>query len=115
MLHITTIAFLFAALAAALVAGKGDLEKITHKVFFDVEMDGEPAGRVVMGLFGGSCRERFIFVINIVQYLMQSSFVISTRHFFFNCQCPHTHMNTYMMHNFTHNCIYTQTLFNPND
>eukprot|EP00250_Pteridium_aquilinum_P004797 c14997_g1_i1 orf=188-808(+) len=28
------------------------LEEITHKVFFDVEIDGKPAGRVVMGLFG---------------------------------------------------------------
>jgi len=27
-------------------------EKITHKVYFDVEMDGKPAGRIVMGLFG---------------------------------------------------------------
>ncbi|GAX84361.1 hypothetical protein CEUSTIGMA_g11783.t1 [Chlamydomonas eustigma] len=27
-------------------------EEITHKVFFDIEIDGAPAGRVVMGLFG---------------------------------------------------------------
>lgn len=27
-------------------------EKITNKVYFDVEMDGKPAGRIVMGLFG---------------------------------------------------------------
>lgn len=25
---------------------------VTHKVFFDVEIDGKPAGRIVMGLFG---------------------------------------------------------------
>ncbi|OUZ99092.1 Cyclophilin-like peptidyl-prolyl cis-trans isomerase domain [Macleaya cordata] len=28
------------------------LKEVTHKVFFDVEIDGKPAGRVVMGLFG---------------------------------------------------------------
>ena len=26
--------------------------KITDKVFFDVTIDGEPAGRIVMGLYG---------------------------------------------------------------
>eukprot|EP00591_Stephanopyxis_turris_P006813 CAMPEP_0195516570 /NCGR_PEP_ID=MMETSP0794_2-20130614/7759_1 /TAXON_ID=515487 /ORGANISM="Stephanopyxis turris, Strain CCMP 815" /LENGTH=199 /DNA_ID=CAMNT_0040645199 /DNA_START=55 /DNA_END=654 /DNA_ORIENTATION=+ len=29
-----------------------DLEKITSKVFFDIEIEGESGGRVVMGLFG---------------------------------------------------------------
>ncbi|MCO5563057.1 hypothetical protein L7F22_016693 [Adiantum nelumboides] len=29
-------------------------EEITHKVFFDVEVDGKPAGRVVMGLYGNT-------------------------------------------------------------
>ena len=29
-----------------------DLEKVTSKVFFDVEIDGAAAGRIVMGLFG---------------------------------------------------------------
>ncbi|CAN1282317.1 Peptidyl-prolyl cis-trans isomerase CYP20-1 [Linum perenne] len=28
------------------------LKEITHKVFFDVEIDGKPAGRITMGLFG---------------------------------------------------------------
>ncbi|KAJ1399243.1 Bet v 7-like protein [Ochromonadaceae sp. CCMP2298] len=28
------------------------METVTSKVFFDVEMDGQPAGRIVMGLFG---------------------------------------------------------------
>eukprot|EP00741_Cyanophora_paradoxa_P009842 tig00001636_g9533.t2 len=35
-------------------SGGGDLEKITHKVFFDVEIDGQKAGRIVMGLFGNT-------------------------------------------------------------
>lgn len=34
------------------VQAKGDLEKVTQKVYFDVEIGGESAGRVVMGLFG---------------------------------------------------------------
>lgn len=37
-------------IATAVVAK--NLEAVTSKVFFDVEIGGEPAGRVVMGLFG---------------------------------------------------------------
>ncbi|XP_061376619.1 peptidyl-prolyl cis-trans isomerase CYP19-4-like [Gastrolobium bilobum] len=29
-----------------------DLEDVTHKVYFDIEIDGKLAGRIVMGLFG---------------------------------------------------------------
>ncbi|KAJ9565306.1 hypothetical protein OSB04_001272 [Centaurea solstitialis] len=29
-----------------------DLKEVTHKVFFDVEIAGKPAGRIVFGLFG---------------------------------------------------------------
>ncbi|XP_066377193.1 peptidyl-prolyl cis-trans isomerase CYP19-4-like [Miscanthus floridulus] len=29
-----------------------DLTKITSKVFFDIQIDGKPAGRIVIGLFG---------------------------------------------------------------
>ncbi|KAJ4875196.1 Peptidyl-prolyl cis-trans isomerase CYP20-1 [Raphanus sativus] len=31
---------------------KENLKEITHKVFFDVEIDGKEAGRIVMGLYG---------------------------------------------------------------
>lgn len=29
-----------------------DLEGLTHKVYFDIEISGKPSGRIVMGLFG---------------------------------------------------------------
>ena len=45
-----TITFLVVLLCVAAVAA--DLETITSSVFFDVEIDGKPAGRVTMGLFG---------------------------------------------------------------
>eukprot|EP00249_Psilotum_nudum_P000506 c12292_g1_i1 orf=245-871(-) len=31
---------------------KEDLEEITHKVYFDIEIDGQRWGRIIMGLFG---------------------------------------------------------------
>ncbi|KAJ9553407.1 hypothetical protein OSB04_017452 [Centaurea solstitialis] len=31
---------------------EGDLDEVTHRVYFDVEVDGKPIGRIVMGLFG---------------------------------------------------------------
>ncbi|XP_048420530.1 peptidyl-prolyl cis-trans isomerase CYP19-4-like [Pyrus x bretschneideri] len=31
---------------------KEDLKEVTHKVYFDVEISGKPAGQVVIGLFG---------------------------------------------------------------
>ncbi|OEL17913.1 Peptidyl-prolyl cis-trans isomerase CYP19-4 [Dichanthelium oligosanthes] len=30
----------------------GDLTKVTAKTFFDIRIDGKPAGRIVLGLFG---------------------------------------------------------------
>lgn len=30
------------------------LDTVTHKVFFDIEIDGQPTGRVVFGLFGNT-------------------------------------------------------------
>ena len=54
--------FAFAALFSSVSAGKTatpysgnpDEEKITEKVFFDVSIDGKPAGRFVFGLFGAT-------------------------------------------------------------
>ncbi|CAL9177652.1 unnamed protein product [Musa hybrid cultivar] len=31
---------------------KGSSKEVSHKVYFDVEIGGKPAGRIVMGLFG---------------------------------------------------------------
>jgi len=39
-------------LSLALLLVNAKKPKITHSVFFDVEMDGKPAGRIVMGLYG---------------------------------------------------------------
>jgi len=38
-------------LAIAMVAAS-EMEKVTSKVFFDIEINGKSAGRIVMGLFG---------------------------------------------------------------
>ncbi|KAG0484754.1 hypothetical protein HPP92_008650 [Vanilla planifolia] len=46
------IVFLFAMIVIAQAKPAEDLKEVTHKVFFDVDIDGKPAGRVVMGLFG---------------------------------------------------------------
>ncbi|PRQ59435.1 putative peptidylprolyl isomerase [Rosa chinensis] len=35
-----------------IVEESDDLEQVTHQVFFDIEIDGKPIGRIVMGLFG---------------------------------------------------------------
>jgi peptidyl-prolyl cis-trans isomerase B (cyclophilin B) len=48
LMLILTVTFLFLAQTAS--AAKGP--KITHKVYFDIEQDGESMGRIVMGLYG---------------------------------------------------------------
>ncbi|XP_066369244.1 uncharacterized protein [Miscanthus floridulus] len=40
------------ALAQAQGGSAADLEKVTAKTFFDIQIDGKPAGRIVLGLFG---------------------------------------------------------------
>ena len=43
---------LFAALFACVFAET--LDTVTEKVFFDITIDGEPAGRIVFGMFGNT-------------------------------------------------------------
>lgn len=49
---VAAIAILFPAWATAQEQKKAADAEVTHKVFFDIEIDGEPAGRIVLGLFG---------------------------------------------------------------
>jgi hypothetical protein len=42
--------------AISVYAKGGNLEKVTNTVYFDVTIDGEPAGRILIGLFGETVR-----------------------------------------------------------
>ena len=46
---LTLVISSFCSLALAKDAAEGE---VTHKVFFDIEIDGKKAGRIEMGLFG---------------------------------------------------------------
>merc|ERR1712225_44346 len=46
------LAFLAAALFVATLAVSEAEPEVTTKVYFDIEMGGKPAGKIVMGLFG---------------------------------------------------------------
>ncbi len=43
---------LLACLAVVSVEASKEKVKVTNKVFFDIDIDGQPAGRITMGLFG---------------------------------------------------------------
>ena len=43
---------LVSSVAFASSAMADDVEEITNKVFFDMNIDGKPAGRITIGLFG---------------------------------------------------------------
>ncbi|KAF8113533.1 hypothetical protein N665_0049s0048 [Sinapis alba] len=58
---------LFASIA--LIQAKEDLKEITHKGYFDVEIDGKEAGRVVIGLFGKAVRR-----LQRVSFLLAENF-----------------------------------------
>ncbi|KAK2080619.1 hypothetical protein QBZ16_000473 [Prototheca wickerhamii] len=52
MRRATVCVLLLIALSVVSAAPKKRGPKITNKVFFDVEIDGQAAGRIVMGLYG---------------------------------------------------------------
>ena len=45
---------LFVSLATVVMAGGDPLDTITKKVYFDIEVDGTSAGRIVFGMFGNT-------------------------------------------------------------
>eukprot|EP00897_Mesotaenium_endlicherianum_P008983 jgi/Mesen1/8112/ME000435S07286 len=52
--YISVVLCIVGAFVVGLEAKAGNLEEVTHKVFFDIEIDGQKAGRVVMGLYGNA-------------------------------------------------------------
>ncbi len=45
-------AYLFLGLLAASVTASSPIDTVTSRVYFDIEIDGKAAGRIVFGLFG---------------------------------------------------------------
>ena len=45
-------AYLFLGLLAASVTASAPIDTVTSRVYFDIEIDGKAAGRIVFGLFG---------------------------------------------------------------
>jgi peptidyl-prolyl cis-trans isomerase B (cyclophilin B) len=69
LMLILTATFLFMGQTAT--AAKGP--KITHKVYFDIEQNGESLGRVVMGLYGKTVPKVWrasssVFVIMLITF-----------------------------------------------
>merc|ERR1719473_1957293 len=46
------VVFFVLLIALALAKKRDDKEKVTSKVYFDIDIDGQDAGRIVFGLFG---------------------------------------------------------------
>lgn len=54
--------FLILVLSLYYVCAKGNLEEITHKVYFDISINDEPAGRITFGL----CKFFYSLILYII-------------------------------------------------
>uniref|UniRef100_A0A803P166 Peptidyl-prolyl cis-trans isomerase n=1 Tax=Cannabis sativa TaxID=3483 RepID=A0A803P166_CANSA len=48
-----------------------DLEEVTHKVYFDIEMEGKPIGRIIMGLFGKTVPKTMGRLLNTMKKIFE--------------------------------------------
>ena len=53
-MKIQHVYLLLALLMATSTFATGTIDTVSHKVFFDIEIDGQSAGRIVFGLFGNT-------------------------------------------------------------